>query len=604
MRWADDQGQSHIEKDLAVGCWTSGVSHENGLSGLSAISDDLIVVADAIIDNRDALLIQLDLIHEKPARVSNADLILYAFRKWGMDCLQRMHGDYAFVVIDRQNKEVFLARDHIGTRPLFWSHRENTLLFSTSIEALVNIDDFDWHLDQAVIAEYLACPLTPVSKPFFTNISAVSGGCYTRCCSLKSETKRWWNPETWPKRSTKGLSSSIVHECRRLLNQAVKMRVRTKHSVASHFSGGIDSSGVTILANRYLQTQGANLTAAYTWSPPISSEYPLAKKHDERHLIESISKREHFAIKYGSSDAGYLMEFVDRPMEFESEADLLDELPILKASELDRTKIILSGWGGDEAFSAHGVAQIGFLLRSGKLKEAIAFARQKYKSLRSVRALFKLAWRELIHPILPEKLYHRLHPNQLYRKQTSFASESIIRENRKLFRHRHHTIKFGYNPTQNLKRYLLAGHVQMRMTSWAAWSRPYGYQYRYPLTDRALLEFILSLHPENIYLGNRSRGLARAVLADCVPEDANKRDHANELLRNETRQKGWLALKQSAKQGRYENECPWIDKAAFLRALEAIKDQAIPDNSILFYEILVAARVWSMYERGKAHGWV
>jgi asparagine synthase (glutamine-hydrolysing) len=144
----------------------------------------------------------------------------------------------------------------------------------------------------------------------------------------------------------------------------------------------------------------------------------------------------------------------------------------------------------------------------------------------------------------------------------------------------------------------------MRMESWAAWSAPYGFQYRYPLTDRRLLEFLFTLPPDQVFLNNQPRGLARAVLAGCISPFAGKQDIANERLRRDTREAAWRAISHEAANDGFNGECPWLDKAAFIAHATSPADQSQIKNILVFAEVYAAAQVWGLYRRAVKNGWI
>jgi asparagine synthase (glutamine-hydrolysing) len=144
----------------------------------------------------------------------------------------------------------------------------------------------------------------------------------------------------------------------------------------------------------------------------------------------------------------------------------------------------------------------------------------------------------------------------------------------------------------------------MRMETWAAWSAPYGFQYRFPLTDRRLLEFLFKLPPEQLFLDSKPRGLALAVLADCIPPSASKQDLANQRLRRDTRNQAWAAIAKEASGGGFDDDCPWIDRNSFLTHASSPLDQSRPENIIAFGEVFPAVQMWHLYRRATRNGWV
>ncbi|NQY14311.1 MAG: hypothetical protein HRT81_10695, partial [Henriciella sp.] len=515
--------------------------------------DGLIVVCDSILDKRSELGRRLGLSELETEAVCDAFLIRESYKKWGDDCPRYIEGDYAFACINKENRNIFLARDHIGTRPLYWSRRGQTFLFGSSIEALVAFDEFSWSIDRSIVAEFLTLPGAPLSKPFFSEIQCVEPGGTLSFGGDRVVESRWWTPSVKHiKRQTS--AQDIIAECRHHLENSIAARIRSVRPVGSHFSAGIDSTTITVLAHRMLKSSGSGLAGAYAWAPPVSDDYPLSETHDERNLILNLSSQEGFDVCFGSANGNVLTEFLKRPIEFENETDLSDEMPVIQRAKSHGIGIMLSGWGGDEAYSSHGFGFLGHLVFSGRFKQAKRLAGVRYGSLRSLQNLTSLIWGELLRPLLPDPLYHFGNRKAAIRVPSCISNELAAEFPGMLWK-RNSLVKIGIDPNRNMLRHLRMGHISRRMESWAALSAQNGFQYRYPLTDRRLLEFVLTLPPTDLYQNTEPRGLSRAVVSGIVPRDANKDDHVNEALRWNSIIDAWHIIKQDVQAGRLPEEC-------------------------------------------------
>lgn len=563
--------------------------------------DEIVVVCDSILDSRDELGRRLGLSGAETRALSDSALIRLSFIKWGRKCVDFIDGDFAFACVNRTNREIFLARDHIGTRPLYWAVRGSTFLFSTSIEAMVAFNDVSWKIDPTIIAEYLTLPVSPVSKPFFKDIYSLKPGSTLRFFGTTPIEERWWMPSTKPVRS-KDSQDDIVAECTHLLTQAVAKRVRSTRPIGSHFSAGIDSTAITVLAHRALRASDRTLHKAYAWAPPDTPEYPLRSSHDERLLINALSAREGFDVHFGAANRDIVLAFQKRELEFENETDLSDEIPVAAQANTDEIGIMLSGWGGDEAFSSHGPGFIGHLFFGGRFSEAQKFASQQNGSLRSLGRLGSVIWRELLQPLLPAPIYHYSRRGSAFRVPANI-SKSLSDQHPNLLWRRNSLIKFGINPNRNILNHLWMGHISRRMESWAVLSASQGFQYRYPLMDRNLIEFVLSLSPSQLYMNNQPRGLAREVVSGIVPREANKNDYTNEAFRRDSRMGAWRAIGEEFADGQLSDDCPWIDKDRFYDKASHPKEQDLT-GLLDAISVLSTRRVWELHRRARDKGWV
>jgi asparagine synthase (glutamine-hydrolysing) len=595
---------SVFDRKIAVGCTMHQITSDPLPSPRSIDDEDLIVVCDSILDNRTALGRQLGLSCQETATKCDAFLVRASYEKWGQLCPNYIEGDFAFAIVNKRTREIFLARDHIGSRPLYWTRQGQSFVFGSSIEAIVDFDDLSWSIDQSIVAEFLLLPGLAVSKPFFSELQTVSPGASLSYNGERVTERKWWHPSVRRERR-KTPAADIVAECRHLLETSIDVRTRSHRPIGSHFSAGIDSTAITVLAHRILKDKGRGLEGAYAWAPPVSEDYPLSDSHDERNLIEAVATREGIRVHYGSANGTVISDFQKRPIEYENETDLSDEIPVIEKAESHGIGIMLSGWGGDEAFSSHGFGYLGHLLLTGQLRQAKRFTRHRPTNLRSMSGLSSLLWTDLIQPSLPNSLYHLSKRRSAIRLPTCMSHELAAAFPKMLWK-RNSMIKFGTNPNQNMLRHLTAGHITRRMESWAVLSAQHGFQYRYPLTDRRLLEFILTLAPNHLYYDTEPRGLARQVLSDIVPREANKNDHTNEAFRWNAIIDAWHLMKREASGDGFSDDCAWIEKATFLNKASHPEKRESPDTdaSLNALSVLSARRVWELHRRARDNGWV
>ncbi|MEM9571912.1 MAG: asparagine synthase-related protein [Pseudomonadota bacterium] len=598
-----DQRRVQTSAHSMIACASSQFTAATDRASLFVDAQGICTVADAVLFNRAELAEKLGVSTDNLDAISNAELIHRSFGRWGDKVFEQLQGDYAFAIFDESQNDLFLARDHIGSRPLLWAQIQDTIVFGSFVEPIVAFADLDWKIDESVVAEYMACRIIPLSKSFFQHLYYVPAGSYLRRKSHTVRVRRWWQPTTKPSKETSD-AALIVAECTRLITQSVTNRMRDNGVIGCHFSGGVDSSIVTKIAAQQLRAQDRSLTAAYTWAPAVSDRYPEVPAKDERIFLRRIAENENFELRFGDRKAQNLLRFIERPIEFEGQPDLSDELHTLKLAEQDMIEVMLSGWGADEVFSAHGVGYASRLIARGKLRSAHRWIARNYGSLRNPKTLVSAIWSELIFPVLPKALYSRLHPLRFSRIEDNFPSASLKDKYSRLFRTRMPIVKFGPDPNENLIRHLTFGHTTARMESWATRSAPHGFEYRYPLTDKALLEYLLVLPPEFIFMNNQPRGLAKAISSDLLSYNPSKTDPINEKYRTDAWADAWQTIAQSVDDGAYDDECPWVDKRRFIDAAKQPLDQSDPKNITKFMGLVAAARVWALYRRATSKGWI
>lgn len=553
------------------------------------------IVADVILDNRSELCASLNIDRTKAAALPDSALILKAFLKWGAVCTEHLQGDYAFGIYNSDRRELFLARDHIGARPLYWARHGTCIVFASDLRALVAFGDLELEMNEGAVAEFLTRPDVPQSHSFFTGVTALEPGHQLVVTKTDTKPTRWWDPRQAPDVRYARQDDYVAH-FRDLTEASIAARVDTNARVGCHISGGLDSTTIGVLAGRILATQGRSVHKAYAWAPPISDAYPDMGRRDERRVIAAISDRIGAQMEYGSASPEDVVSFMAEPVELDGTADLLAELPLLGKASGDGIGVMLSGWGGDEAYSAHGYGYIAQLLKSGRIGAAISVTRAILKGRRNPKMIAQLMWAHGVIPMLPDGLYNNAMGDMNIYAHRCFIAPGLAPRADHLVGPRR-DIRLIADPKAYMCDLLMLGHLGERMETWAAWGAQSDLVYRYPLTDRRLVEFSLGLPPDLLFADGSGRFMARASVADCLPESTQKYDSANELLRENNRLGAWRLMAKSLKDGAFDDDCEWLNMPVFRDNIARVPETMTIDSMKLFAEISVAARMWHMFRR-------
>ena len=508
------------------------------------------VAADAILDDRDALADQLGV---DPAARSDAALILALWRRWGAEGVGRLLGDFAFIVHDASERSLTLVRDHIGARPLYRWRDGAEAVATSSLRALEAMPDLPTRIDEARVARFLRDPSDQTTACFIAGARSVAPGTMLRLSADGETEHRWWDPEALAPMTVTDRADHL-DQFRAVFERAVADRLCTDAPIGAHISGGIDSTAVTVEAARRLRREGRALNAGYAWAPEISEACPDQGDRDERKLIRAVCDAEGVPVRHGRADGATFRALLAREMELEGTADLMDELPVIERAEADGTRLLLSGWGGDEAFSAHGRGFVAHLLRTGQIVPALAMARRAARGLRHPHRMAGFLWRAGVVPMLPGALYRRFSPfDDIYRGSCHMHPDLARRHPPEPDEP---ALRLLPDPIAYLRQLILNGHIGERMATWAAWGAERGVTYRYPLTDRRLMDFVLASPPEALFGGGRWRSLPREALGHLLPKGLKKYDPANEALRHANRHACWQILQAGTRGGMLRRRLP------------------------------------------------
>lgn len=561
-------------------------------------SGPLVLVADAILNNSVELR---TLLGKKAQGASESELLLQSFAKWGAECAEHVLGDYAFAVFDQEARCLSLFRDHIGIRPLYWSLQKKTVLFATDIRGILAWTEFDWPTNIDAIARHVMGPARPAAETFFEGVQLLKPGTVLSISRSGIKEKRWWNPVNIPPKKL-GSKQDYVMAFWNLMERIGQTYTSTTGNIGTHISGGIDSCSVAAFAAQALDKRGRSITAGYAWAPVASDSYPLAAR-DERNNISKVADDFRIPVRYGEATGQSQLDYLRWPLELQGIGNLSDEAPVLRLAEADGIRVMLSGWGGDEAYSAHGMGFLANAIKRGHFQDVITAMRYYTGGMRSdLRRTLRSFVQWGLSPLMPTPIYRRLAPFVNLHEGGAYPSLALRKVKISQAKYQGEDVRLIADPNKYLASLLNLGHLNMRMETWAAWSAPHGFQYRYPLLDRELLEFVVGMPTELFFGDGKSRFLARAVTNDLLPKSLSKHDHANEILRDHNHIECWKLLNQELKSGVFDTPSDWLDMEAVRKTIRRVPDSIQALDLAALAKLLAAVRVYHMEQRLKASG--
>ncbi|SFT85446.1 asparagine synthetase B family protein [Halomonas saccharevitans] len=555
------------------------------------------IVSDAVIDNRAELCELLEIDSILAGEIPDSQLILRAYQRWGEASVDRLVGDFAFVIWDSETSRLFAARDVAGSRPLFYAQRACTLLFGTTVESIVAHPDIQFDIDESRVAFFLAQPFGAYENPFIEGIEFLPPGHTLLASTHGINVRRYWHPEEIPPASSASLDD-YAEQLRSLVERAIEDRLCQNHPVGSHISGGLDSTGISVLAHRLLRNNGSRLDMSYAWAPPICDLYPLVEKaFDERFQIADLSKREGFDCVFGSASSDDYMSFLKRNIAFENSTDLFEELPLMEQAAGRKTRVMLSGWGGDECVTFGLRGYPSWLLGQRRFKDLFNLARTCGGGLRKPIGVSKFIFQLGILPLCSDKVYSAFSPYLKTRQLLRLSAPALMARYPDAYKKTSLIWRDAKDPFSMQCALLKNGHLSARMSLWSTWAGPLGIQYRYPLLDKRLIEYSLSLPPDMLWQKRSDRIVYREAMRDVLPKRVSKYDTANEEKRKKISFYCWKKLKSDVSVYR-EIHCPWLDMEALVKRIEEAP-VAIEDFDLLsFIPLHYGMRVLELWRQG------
>jgi asparagine synthase (glutamine-hydrolysing) len=250
----------------------------------------LAITADAIIDNRDELFERLQIDRDRRKKITDSELILLAYHKWGEDSPKYLVGDFAFMIWDDRKNQLFGARDFSGARTLYYFKDHRRISFCTTIEPLLELPFIEKNLNEIWLAEFLAISgmidAVDTSITPYKTINQVPPSHCILVTKDKTVITQYCTLEQGSRLKLKS-DGEYIEAFQDIFQKAVNSRLRTYKNVGAQLSGGLDSGSVVAFASKSLQACDKKLHT-FSYIPPKGFKDFTAKQllADERPFIK------------------------------------------------------------------------------------------------------------------------------------------------------------------------------------------------------------------------------------------------------------------------------------------------------------------------------
>lgn len=401
---------------------------------------------------------------------SDTEVLLGALVKWGPKCLSRLNGMFALALFDRKKRELLLARDRYGVKPLYIYRDKSVFAFASEQKAFASLPSFKPTIAKDALAEYFSFQNFLTNKTLLADVVAVQPGSYTLVQSKAghSYSRRYWD-FTFSDDLVAGPQVDIVEELDRLFSQAVSRQMISDVPVGLFLSGGIDSGSIAAVASQ-LKPGIPSFTCGFSTRDGLE----LKEFADERLAARKLAR------SFGTEHREYEIS----PLDFENwlstivfhleEPRVGPSFPNFGASRLAsrEVSVVLSGAGGDEIFG-------GYPWRYRPALESHS------------RAEFIESYFDLWHRLMPENLYRQFFQpiagdlkdwssREVFSSMFPKAGEEFLSEDGRL------GLSFEFESKTFLQGIL---HVEDKL------AMAHGIETRVPFLDNDLVDFARHLHP-------------------------------------------------------------------------------------------------------------
>ena len=274
---------------------------------------------------------------------SDTEVIINSYKEWGAECQNKFNGMWAFALWDKSKNQLFLSRDRIGEKPLFYTVFNNSLLFASEIKSLF-ANGVEKKIREELVEIYLVMSYIPGSDTFYKNVFKLQPGHFIIANPSGFKEHKYWDlPEIDEDNMNK--SESIYEEFTSILEDSVKIRMRSDVPFGAFLSGGLDSSSIVSIMSR-------------------NSNYPIEtftigfpeKKYDESELANLVSKQFNTNHNLGLVSTEKIENFIElMAHHFDEPFGDNSSIPTFQVCEYasKKVKMVLTGDGGDEVMSGY-----------------------------------------------------------------------------------------------------------------------------------------------------------------------------------------------------------------------------------------------------------
>jgi asparagine synthase (glutamine-hydrolysing) len=499
-------------RDGPVGLAVLDFSARDGHAPALPQSGASIVAADVRLDEPTALARTLG------AAASQTDdtLLLAALDKFGPSGLDKLLGDFAFASWNRNTQRLTCARDAFGVRPLAYAHQPRKIFAFASFPKALHgsgivpkIVDEDALLRRAVRA-------LRFDDSLIVGIKRLAPAHFMEVSRDEISLKRYWQLNRAALGTRKCSPEDAARELRQLVDEAVKCRLPRNAETGAHLSGGLDSSTIAVLAARQLRELGRTLHA-YSFLDRQRNDITL---EDETEFVQAVLEQEG-DIDWTPIRPPAAVQDHSQPMDVDKMIALGPDAPenqVCARAEEQGVGVILSGWGGDEASTFNGRGTLAELFLHGRWRalgrEISALKRERR---RPVSGIF---YGEVLSYLLPDSLiaFAKRIVGKSANLSTEFPRSLSVEARRRLAASGGEGLSMAPDGRENRWRLMASPHIAERAEVWAQTGARHGLAFAFPLLDRRVVEFSLSL-PSELFLrdGFRRRPF-RDAMVDVLPE--------------------------------------------------------------------------------------
>ncbi|MDN5045620.1 asparagine synthase (glutamine-hydrolyzing) [Aliarcobacter butzleri] len=485
--------------DLSTGSNQPMLSHD----------EDIVIVFNGEIYNHEEIKRELKDEFVFKTDHSDTEVIIYAYKKWGIEALQKFTGMFAIALYDKVKEKVYLVRDRFGKKPFYFTTVDDTFYFSSENQAFFESGLIQKEFNDEAIYHYLTFLTVPAPKTFFKNVSKIEAGYYYEVSAEGMSKHKYWDIADYLNTENHCSYSEAKKQTENLLETAMKYRNVADVPISIALSGGLDSS-----LNLFYTKQNRSDEIS-----TINISYEKTSKFDESVIAEKYSKE--MGVKYLPNQIseqdfiGWIEEYLSISKDIPTgDPNTALMYGISKIARENGFKVLLVGEGGDEI---GGYPIYDKLVKLDKYMKFIPESLSKFiNKLPFPNKIKKKVSSVLENPVYARRFIFGFSENQktkFWKKNKGYDSYKIIKKI---------SDEINIDSKDSFLRKVLNVEYKLRLAELLLPRVDYpsmaaSIEARSPFMDHALVEYSASL-PWNIKMKHGAKTIIKDIAKDKLPE--------------------------------------------------------------------------------------
>jgi asparagine synthase (glutamine-hydrolysing) len=502
-------GESHFRED-SINILVYHFHETEDISGNKQpfpIDASRVLTWDGRLDNREDLV--RELAHRVRLPDSDVAVVAAAYKLWGPACLPKLVGDWALSIWDSRQQQLVLAKDFLGTRPLFYRVEKTRVQWSSVLDPLVLFAGRRFALNREYLAGWFglfpASHLTP-----YLDVLAVPPASYVLIRRESVQIREFWQFSSKPLFYRN--DAEYEEHFRHVFQQSLRRRLRSSVPVLAELSGGMDSSSIVCMADRVLRS-AKTLTPRLDTISYCSSDEPNWDELPYIAKVEELRGQQGVHLPVRTTDGPWSDSTVGHFLATPGSLELggSEDFEFRRILNAGAYRVVLSGIGGDEVLG--GVPTPAPLL-------ADLFVSGRWKTAGNELLAWALALRVPVTSLVRDtlSLFTGAQPASGLARPPAWLSNDLLNTQGPALRgYPRRTKLFGPRPSFQDYLHTLEA-LRRQLSCYPLPARP-TYRKLYPYLDRDLLEFLFAIPPDQLLRPGQRRSLMRRALAGIVPQE-------------------------------------------------------------------------------------